>query len=141
MAAESRYARSSRRWRACWTGVLCLSFAAVLLVVVPPPRAAAAACDAPVVNEVACENTKLGNPASEWDVSGVGSTSIQGFATDISVNRGSTVGFKIDSTFTTFRMDIYRMGYYGGAGARKVATLNVSGAIDQPACLPDPAPQ
>ena len=106
----------------------------MLLVVVPPPRAAAAACDAPVVNEVACENTKTGNLPSEWDISGSGSTSIQGFATDISVNRGSTVGFKVKTTASSYRMDIYRMGYYAGRGARKVGTVNVSGATTQPAC-------
>lgn len=139
MGAASWSARSSRPGRRWWTALLCLSFAAALLVVVPPPRAAAAACDAPLVNEVACENTRTGNPASEWDVSGSGSASIQGFATDISVNRGSTVGFKVKTTASSYRMDIYRMGYYAGMGARKVATLNVSGATTQPACRTDSA--
>jgi hypothetical protein len=40
---------------------------------------------------VACENTKRVNPKSEWDVSGSGGSSIQGFATDISVNLGDRV--------------------------------------------------
>ena len=119
--------------------MLCLSLGALLLVVVPPPRAAAAPCDAPVVNEIACENTKPGNAAAEWDVSGSGSASIQGFATDISVNRGTTVGFKVKTTSASYRMDIYRMGYYGGRGARKITTLNVSGATTQPACRTESA--
>ena len=37
-----------------------------------------------------------GRPASEWDVTGAGDASIQGFATQISVNRGETVHFKVD---------------------------------------------
>ena len=49
-------------------------------------------------NPIVCENSKTGNPSSEWDISGAGSTSIQGFATDISVNRGQTVRFKINTT-------------------------------------------
>ena len=49
-------------------------------------------------NPIASENCLTGNPASEWDVSGVGDPNIQGFATDISVNRGETVSFKIDAT-------------------------------------------
>ena len=77
---------------------LALSFGAVLLVVLPAPKAAAAPCDAPVVNEIACENTKTGTPSSEWQISGSGSASIQGFATDISVNRGATIGFKVKAT-------------------------------------------
>ena len=115
--------------------VLTLSIVAVLLVVLPAPKAAAAACDAPVVNEIACENTKTGTPSSEWQISGSGSASIQGFATDISVNRGSTIGFKVKATSTSYRLDIYRMGYYSGAGARKVATVNPTAPnTNQPNC-------
>ena len=44
-------------------------------------------------NPVACENSQPGNPASEWDIIGAGDASIQGFATDISVNIGQTVHF------------------------------------------------
>ena len=63
--------------------------------------------------------------------------SIQGFATDISVDQGQTVHFKIDTDATDYRLDIYRLGYYGGDGARKVATVQPSAALpqNQPACL------
>ena len=50
--------------------------------------AQAAPCDPPVQNPIVCENSKPGNPQSEWDISGGGDPSIQGFATDISVNLG-----------------------------------------------------
>ena len=67
-------------------------------------------------NAIVAENCLPGNPSSEWNITGVGSNSIQGFATDISVNRGSTIQFKIRSTTATaYRLDIYRSGYYGGA--------------------------
>ena len=49
-------------------------------------------------NPITVENALPGNPASEWDVSGAGDPSIQGFATDISVDQGETVDFKIDTT-------------------------------------------
>src|SRR3712207_274859 len=39
-------------------------------------------------NAIVLENQKTGNPASEWDVAGAGNLSTQGFATDISVNKG-----------------------------------------------------
>ncbi len=89
-------------------------------------------------NPIVCENGKTGNPPSEWDISGAGDASIQGFATDISVNRGNTVNFKINSTASAYRLDIYRMGYYGGNGARKIATIPSTGTLPQqtqPACL------
>jgi len=85
-------------------------------------------------NPIVCENSKPGNPSSEWDISGAGDLTIQGFATDISVNRGSAVNFKI-KTPAAYRLDIYRMGYYGGNGARKVATLSSLPIQNQPACL------
>ena len=75
------------------------------------------------------ENQKPGNPQSEWDIAGAGDPSIQGFATDISVNAGLTVGFKIQTDSTNYRIDIYRLGYYGGLGARKITTL---GPFSQP---------
>ena len=135
MGVSSRPLVGSAHWsRRLLSAALALSFGVVLLVALPAPKSAAALCDAPVVNEVACENTKAGNPSSEWQISGSGSSSIQGFATDISVNRGSTVGFKIKTNSTNYRLDIYRMGYYGGMGARKVATVNPTAFPAQPAC-------
>jgi methionine-rich copper-binding protein CopC len=114
---------------------LALTFGIVILVALPATKAAAAPCDTPIVNEIACENTKTGNPSSEWQISGSGSSSIQGYATDISVNRGETIGFKIKTNSTSYTINIYRMGYYGGEGARKVATFNPTAPNrNQPAC-------
>ena len=96
-------------------------------------------CVAAPPNAIVAENCLPGNPASEWDISGAGDSTIQGFATDISVNQGGTVNFKINTTATAYRLDIYRMGYYGGNGARKVATVNASGPQNQPACLTNAA--
>ena len=92
-----------------------------------------------VGNPIVVENCQPGNPASEWDVSGVGDPSIQGFATNISVNRGGTIGFKVDTDASNYRLDIYRLGYYGGLGARKVATVLPSASLpqNQPNCLSD----
>ena len=81
--------------------------------------AAHASCGSPV-NEVEAENCKPGTSSAIWDVPGAGDTNIQGFATDISVDQGGTVGFKIDTDASAYRLDIYRLGYYGGDGARKV---------------------
>jgi hypothetical protein len=95
-------------------------------------------------NAIVAENCLAGNPSSEWDVSGAGDLSIQGFATDISVDKSSTVPpkvtFKVSTTATNFRFDIYRMGYYGGLGARKVDTVTptsaqITASRSQPACL------
>jgi subtilase family serine protease len=113
---------------------------ASLLLLLLPLALSAAPCDPPVTNPILCENTKPGNPSTEWEVSGSGDPSIQGFATDISVNHGTTVHFKVKTGATDYRVDIYRLGYYGGMGARKVATVQPSAVLPQvqPACLNDP---
>jgi hypothetical protein len=107
------------------------------LPVVTPAARAAGPCDPPVVSPIACENSLPGSPSSEWDIDGNGDDTIQGFATDMSVNKGQTVRFKVKTTARAYRLDIYRIGYYGGDGARKVATVNPSAALpqSQPACI------
>src|SRR5262245_18644822 len=88
-------------------------------------------------NPIACENLLPGNLPSEWDITGAGDGTIQGFTTDISVAQGGTVDFKIDTTATAYRIDIYRMGYYGGRGARLITTVRPTVALpqNQPNCL------
>ncbi|MBY5370092.1 N,N-dimethylformamidase beta subunit family domain-containing protein, partial [Rhizobium leguminosarum] len=86
-------------------------------------------------NAIVLENQKQGNPESEWGIDGAGSTNIEGFATDISVDNGKTVSFKINTNSTNYRIDIYRLGYYGGMGARKVATMQHTGLQTQPSPL------
>ena len=92
-------------------------------------------------NAIVTENSLPGNPASEWDISGAGDLSIQGFATDISVNKGETVHFKIKTNASAYTIDIYRIGYYQGNGARKVGTGVITATLpqSQPADLYDPA--
>ncbi|WP_440107867.1 DUF4082 domain-containing protein [Streptosporangium sp. H16] len=94
-----------------------------------------AAC--PITSVICLENSLPGNPPSEWDIPGAGSANIQGYATQMSVNRGETVQFKVATLATAYRVDVYRIGYYGGMGARKMTTLAPSAPLPQaqPACL------
>ena len=99
-----------------------------------------AQCASPA-NAIVAENCLPGNPSSEWDL-GAGSTgdlSIQGFATDISFNQGDKVNFKISTPASAYTILIYRIGYYGGNGARKIATITPSAQLPQtqPACASD----
>jgi hypothetical protein len=87
-------------------------------------------CVAPV-NKIVAENCRPGNPREEWDVNAEGDPEIQGFATDISVNLGETVQLKIKTHSSRYRIDIYRMGWYGGSGARLIETLRPSVPLPQ----------
>src|SRR3984957_9277451 len=79
-------------------------------------------------NPIVTENLLAGTPASVWDIptKDAGDLSIQGFATDISVNVGGTINFKINigaAADMTYSISIYRIGYYQGNGARLIADL------------------
>jgi hypothetical protein len=88
------------------------------------------------VNPIVLENQKPGSPMSEWGIVGSGDPSIQGYATDISVNKGQTIGFKINTDSTNYTIDIYRLGYYRGLGARKIDSITMR--LRRPQTQPNP---
>lgn len=96
-------------------------------------------CSPAMANDIVCENSKPGNPTSDWQIGGSGDATIQGFATDISVSQGATVSFKINTNAKAYTIGIFRLGYYGGLGARRIASINPSATLPQtqPACLTD----
>jgi|GEM_PF-6705554 len=91
-----------------------------------------ASCSAPQ-NAIEAENCNPGSPPSQWDVGfgTSGDSTIQGFATDLSVNVGQTVYFKINTTATSYRIDIYRVGYYQGSARYMLLPLKY-GAYREP---------
>jgi hypothetical protein len=114
---------------------LMATLAAILLAFAIAPAASRAdACTAPVTNPVACENTKAGADMDSWQIDGAGDPALQGFATQMSVTPGSTVNFKIDAP-SGYHLDILRLGYYGGAGARLMqGGITPSNTTAQPPC-------
>jgi hypothetical protein len=90
------------------------------------------------MNGVVAENSLPGAPRAAWDLKdrpgdrwGVGDSSIEGFATETSVDRDATVSFKVSTAATAYHLDIYRLGFYQGLGARHVATVQPSAALPQ----------
>src|SRR5882724_4602790 len=139
MHYEPQWARHRLTPRSPWFCMVALIAVIWLALNVGRGAQAQAPCTPPVLNPIVCENAKSGNPPSEWDISGAGASSIQGFATQMSVNQGEIVHFKINTGATNYRLDIYRMGYYDGNGARKVATIGPAVPLpqNQPSCLTD----
>ena len=138
MISSSSYGTvRSRRWLG---PTLAWATAVVLLhlIVLSSPVEAASGCGSG--NAITCENALAGDPTSDWQVSGAGDATIQGYATSMSVNIGDTVSFKISTPASSYHIDILRMGYYQGNGARKVAAGQTPSALlpqSQPACLTD----
>eukprot|EP00039_Didymoeca_costata_P012108 m.173198 g.173198 ORF g.173198 m.173198 type:complete len:886 (+) comp15384_c0_seq12:174-2831(+) len=88
-------------------------------------------------NPIVRENCLEGSDPVFWDVNGAGDTSIQGFATDISTSPGEKIEFKVKTPSTRYRIDIFRLGYYGGKGARLVSSIrpHVPLPQTQPDCI------
>ena len=97
-------------------------------------------CTSPA-NKIVAENCLDGVDSTTWDVNGAGDPSIQGFSTDISVDAGETVYFKVKTPADKWRVDIFRLGFYNGTGARLVDTVlpHVSLPQMQPPCFKEEA--
>ena len=91
------------------------------------------------VNDIIAENCKQGNDSREWDVNADGDPTIQGFSDPFSVDLGQQIVFKIKTDSHDYHVDVYRVGWYWGAGARHVTRLypHVSLPQTQPECTRD----
>src|SRR5258708_12832135 len=71
-------------------------------------RAAAAAnpCGPPVTSVIACENMVPGDPPGDWQVSGAGASTIQGFATQTRLTPGHAHNFTINPPPTHYHLHI-----------------------------------
>src|SRR3954454_10948340 len=100
----------------------------------PVPRACSAG------NAIILENCYPGN--NPWNVRNtatIAAGGIEGYASASSVNKGGAGGLKVNSASgAPFRVEIYRTGYYGGAGARLFSVISGVAGRSQPACTTDP---
>src|SRR6185312_10322330 len=80
-------------------------------------------------NPVQMENSLPGT--SGWQLSNPAvNREIEGYASLTSVNIGGTIAFSVSTTDSTFRIDIFRTGWYGGVGARLLTTVsNLPGVL------------
>ncbi|MGK2958802.1 MAG: N,N-dimethylformamidase beta subunit family domain-containing protein [Acidimicrobiales bacterium] len=110
------------------------------LLVIQPTAQAATPCEISAVS-IACENSKAGTAKNIWDVTGTGSANILGFANEMSYAPGEVVDFRIKTDSDNYRLDIYRMGFYAGKGARSKGTIEPSATLPQiqPTCNSDVA--
>jgi Domain of unknown function (DUF4347)/Domain of unknown function (DUF4082) len=78
-------------------------------------------------NRVVLENQKQGTTA--WQITNqANDDQVAGYADATSVNVGETIGLKVSlGQAGTFKIDTYRLGYYGGAGGR---LMNSSGVLN-----------
>ena len=88
-------------------------------------------------NPIKIENASTGTSA--WQlVSPATNAEIQGYASLTSVNVGGQISFFVSTPDLNYNMDIYRMGWYSGAGARELSGPITLPGIVQPAPTVDP---
>ena len=84
---------------------------------------------APTGNWVVTENAKTGTSA--WRITPGASKGIAGYADKTSAKLGGTVTLYVDTGASTFRVEAYRLGYYGGLGGRLIWTSAWKSGVDQ----------
>jgi hypothetical protein len=90
-------------------------------------------CAAPT-NPIVAENCQPGTES--WIVTTYRGD-IEGYAYPATVNLGESVDFFVSTSAARFTLDVYRTGYYGGAGGRLMTSIPDVAAISQPACNSD----
>ena len=90
------------------------------------PQASAAS------NAIQTENALPGDPTWDNFNANPSQTALSGYSSPISVNHGQTVNFYVTTTSATLMIDIYRMGWYGGTGARLEKTMGPYNGQQQP---------
>jgi hypothetical protein len=81
------------------------------------------------VNVTQLENAKKGDPTWLIPASRRAWHRIEGYVWPPSVNRGGSINFFVTTDEPDYVMKIYRLGWYGGDGARLMATIPISGIV------------
>jgi hypothetical protein len=91
-------------------------------------------------NPIGDENAILGDAG--WQSTVAPAASINGYASQTSVAPGGTLDLHVAATSgTSYRIEVHRLGYYGGAGGRRFACLpNPNCTTDKPSVPPRTPP-
>jgi hypothetical protein len=90
-------------------------------------------------NAIQSENALPGTPGWNTFSAVADQLAISGYSSKISATHGESVDLFITTKDTTVSIDIFRVGYYGGVGARRVASLGSFPGRSQAIPAPDPA--
>src|SRR6266851_10121700 len=88
-------------------------------------------------NPTQTENAKPGSP--DWQLTNAATNhEIEGYASLTSVNRGGQISFFVNTSDPLYTLELFRMGWYGGLGGRRMTPpIQLSGVV-QPIPTPDP---
>ena len=105
------------------------------------PPAVATATTNPVVAENSLPGTsawKIGQ--SPYQVANDVNKQIKGYASATSVNKGGSIDLKVSvAPAQPFRIQVFRLGWYGGLGGRLLSSAGPLPGVTQDACPADPS--
>ncbi len=90
-------------------------------------------------NAIVLENQKAGT--IDWAIPSIGqaTTEIVGYGDATSINKGQSINFKVSlAQAGQYQIDVYRLGYYGGAGGRLVTSATGLNGVAQAGPTTDP---
>lgn len=86
---------------------------------------------------IKAENAKPGS--TDWRLTNPArNEEIEGYASATSVDRGQSISIYVNTVDPSFTLQVFRMGWYGGAGAREMMPPVSLAGIRQPMPTPDP---
>ena len=91
----------------------------------------------PVQNPVQLENERAGT--GDWQLdNSANNQEIEGYANLTSVERGGQISFYVNTQDSSYTIQVFRMGWYGGLGGRQETQPVTLPGIAQPMPPPDP---
>jgi hypothetical protein len=85
----------------------------------------------PITDENALPGTNL------WRLRQPGLSEIAGYASSTSVTAGETIRFFVTTKDPAFTLEVFRTGWYGGVGGRRMTEAVTLAGVNQPGCPPD----
>jgi hypothetical protein len=89
-------------------------------------------------NPIASENRKPGDPLWGDFIPPDDEVTLAGYGSKLGVSPGDSLDLYVTTTAPQVTIDVFRMGWYGGAGARKLESLGTFAGVNQPRATPDP---
>jgi hypothetical protein len=91
-------------------------------------------------NEIVLENQKTGTNAWQISATNQATTQIVGYADATSINQGQAINLKVSlAQAGQYNIDVYRLGYYGGAGGRLMSSVTGLSGVVQAGPTIDPS--
>ncbi|HEY9293965.1 MAG TPA: N,N-dimethylformamidase beta subunit family domain-containing protein, partial [Microlunatus sp.] len=127
--SDVRQGTDARRWTFSRRGLLKAAGFTAAAGSIPPIVSPTKAIASTGTNSIQAENALKGSDPDEWG--SWNRDTIQGYTTKFSYLPGETVDFKVKTDSPDWRIRVYRMGWYGGDGARRMDDVTPSVSLPQ----------